>query len=198
MRRFSIILLAFGCTLALACAGPPGPQGPKGDPGATGPQGAQGQPGLMGPVGPPGPTKFVNLTIIDSSTRAVISPATSITLESFLYDKKSPTSYLLIEGTISARNTAAGAMQQGWRLGSGTEALAQSLTYTAQVHTVVIPTKAVISGQTTTGPQIMTFRYFTADNTTGNEPFGVYNPNSTDDTRLGQTHSVYTIWEMEP
>ncbi|HEY8207107.1 MAG TPA: collagen-like protein, partial [Myxococcaceae bacterium] len=166
--------------------------------GAAGPQGATGSQGAQGVQGPPGPTKFVGLTNVDSPTRMVVSTAASITLESFLYDKKSATSFLLIEGTAIGKNTDSGSMQQGWKLGSGTEVLAQSTTYTAQAHSVVIPTRAVISGHTTTGPQIMTFRFFSMDGSTGSRPFGIYNPNSTDDVRLGQTHSVYTIWEFEP
>ena len=191
----SATAVAFGCALLVACAGPAGPQGPTGP---AGPRGAAGSQGPQGIQGPPGPSKFVNLTVIDDSTRAVISTAASITLESFLFDKKSPTSFLLIEGTAIGKNTASGSMQQGWKLGSGTEVLAQSTTYTAQPHSVVIPTRAMISGQTTTGPRIMTFRFFSMDGSTGSAPFGVYNPNSTDNVRLGQTHSVYTIWEMEP
>jgi hypothetical protein len=138
------------------------------------------------------------MTIVESATRMQISTAISIVLESFLFDKKSPTSFLLIEGTISAKNSDSGSMQQAWRLGSGTEVLAQSVTYTSFNHSIVIPTRAVIAGHTTTGPQIMTFRYYTVDGSTGSRPFGVYNPNSTDDSRLGQTRSVYVIWEFEP
>jgi hypothetical protein len=194
----SAIAVAFGCALLLACQGPPGPQGETGPAGPAGTQGVTGAQGPQGMQGPPGPTKFVNLTVVENSTRVVVSTAASITLESFLYDKRSPTSYLLIEGTAIGKNTDSGSMQQGWRLGSGTEVLAQSTTYIGTTHSVVIPTRAVLSGHTTTGPQIMTFRFFSADNSTGSRPFGIYNPNSTDDSRLWQTHSVYTIWEMEP
>lgn len=194
----SMTMLAFGCTLVFACTGPQGPEGPLGPVGPAGPQGTVGATGMTGPQGPPGPTKFVNMTVVDSATRAPISSAVSIVLESFLFDKKSATSFLLIEGTISAKNpNQSGTMQQGWRLGSGTEALAQTFTYTGQAWGLVTSTKAVITGHTTTGMQIMTFRYFTADGSTS-VPFTVYNPNLSDDARLGQTHSVYTIWEFEP
>src|SRR5262245_44008049 len=196
MTRFAMVL-TLGCALLLACAGPKGDKGDTGDTGAAGQQGTPGPQGNQGPQGVPGPTKFVNLTTLTDSTRMPLSPAVSITLESFLYNKVSPTSYLLIEGTISAWGNSAGSMQQGWRLGSGTEVLAQSTTYTAQPHSTVIPTRAVITGHTTTGPQIMTFRYFAANNT-ANAPFNTYNPNANDDARLGQTRSVFTIWEMEP
>jgi hypothetical protein len=58
--------------------------------------------------------------------------------------------------------------------------------------------QGTISGYTTTGLQIPTFRYFTQNSETCNAPFDVYNPNSTDDPRLAQTKSTYTVWEILP
>lgn len=57
---------------------------------------------------------------------------------------------------------------------------------------------AIISGHATTGNQTMTFRYYVVNGDTGNRPFNVHNPNATDDARLGQTCSVYTVWEIAP
>lgn len=55
---------------------------------------------------------------------------------------------------------------------------------------------AVIEGHTPTCVQAMVFRYFTNDAGGGNKPFVVYNPNSTDDTRLAQTCSMYVVTEI--
>lgn len=57
---------------------------------------------------------------------------------------------------------------------------------------------AVISGHSTTGPQTLTFRYYAVNGDTGNRPFVNYNPNASDDARLAQTCSVYTVWEIAP
>ena len=147
---------------------------------------------------PAGFGKIVNFFVHQNAARTSLPTGASITLESFLYDKKSPTSFLVIQGTISGFGAHAGSMMQGWKLGTSAEALAQSIPYTGQMHSIVGQTAAVISGHSTTGVQVMTFRYFTQDASPGSRPFNFYNPNGTDDSRLAQTRSVYLIWEMEP
>ena len=69
--------------------------------------------------------------------------------------------------------------------------------YDENPHSKAFPTQAIISGYSTTGSQTMTFRYYAADNAVGNNPFVVHNPNGTDDSRIGQTCSVYTVFEIE-
>src|SRR4051812_23024706 len=71
----SAIAVAFGCAWLLACSGPQGPQGETGPAGPAGPQGTTGAQGPQGAQGPPGPTKFVNLSVVDNSTRMVVSTA---------------------------------------------------------------------------------------------------------------------------
>jgi hypothetical protein len=44
----------------------------------------------------------------------------------------------------------------------------------------------------------MKFRYFVINTDCGSRPFLIYNPNASEDPRLAQTQSVYTIWEIEP
>lgn len=142
--------------------------------------------------------KVINVTYRVNSTRTGLAGSPSITLESFTVNKKSPTSFLLIDGTISGKNDHAGSMNQGWKYGSGTEVIAQSLMYAVGTHGKVYPTRAIIAGHATTGPQTLVFRYFTQDGSNGNMPFTVYNPNQSDDARIGQTSSVYVVWEIEP
>ena len=89
-------------------------------------------------------------------------------------------------------------MQQGWTYGAGTEVLGQSLTFVPSGGSRLFPSYALVEGHTTTGSQTLQFRYFTASGDTGHKPFLVYNPNSMDDNHLGQTQSVYTVWEIEP
>ncbi|MBI4569808.1 MAG: hypothetical protein HY719_15555 [Planctomycetes bacterium] len=144
--------------------------------------------------------KVINMIYREDATRVVLSAAASIQMESFTVDKKSSTSNLVIQGTICGFGDYSGSMNGGWKYGSGTEIVAQNLMYSASssLHGRVYPTTVVIAGHTTTGPQTLVFRYFSQDASGGNKPFMVYNPNSSDDARLGQTRSIYVIWEVEP
>lgn len=142
--------------------------------------------------------KVVNVTAKKSNVRVVMSPFNSFVVESFMVDKKSPTSALFIQGTVSLMvwSDPARAMTQGWKFGSGVEQVAQGYIYTPAGGLSVMPTQAVISGHTTTGPQTMVYRWYAqwADVT---NPIKIYNPNTADDGRLGQTQSIYTVWEIE-
>jgi hypothetical protein len=142
--------------------------------------------------------KIRNVTVRENATRQPLSDATLHVLEQFTVDKKSPTSILLIQGTVSGFGNYSGSMQQGWRLGTGTEVLAQSHMYDENATSKIYSSQVVIAGHTQTGPQQMVFRFFTSNNQGGNRPFSVYNPNANDDGRLGQTRSSYVVWEIEP
>ncbi|MCP4137012.1 MAG: hypothetical protein GY754_38950 [bacterium] len=145
-----------------------------------------------------GAGKIVNVTVHESDVRTPLSGGNSIMMEDFNLDKKSSTSILLIQGTISGYSNNSGSMQQGWQYGISSEVLGQSLMYEATSNSRIYSTTAVISGHGTTGLQRLTFRYYAENDASGNRPFSVYNPNKDDDARLGQTKSVYTIWEIEP
>lgn len=104
--------------------------------------------------------KVIGVTYHVSGTRTVLSPTASIAMESFTVNKRSPTSILIVQGTLSGRGNHAGDMQQGWKYGSGTEVMAQSVMYGQTVYSKIYSTSAVIAGHATTGPQTMVFRYF--------------------------------------
>jgi hypothetical protein len=123
--------------------------------------------------------------------------ATSQVLAQFTVDKKSPTSFLLIDGTISGFGLVNSAITQGWKYGAGNEVVAQSIQAGNSGSSHLFGTKLLITGHTTTGPQTLTFRYFTVAGG-ASQPFSVYNPNGADDTRLAQTRSSYVVWEIEP
>ena len=59
-----------------------------------------------------------------------------------------------------------------------------------------ISTNAVITGHTTTGAQNLVFRFYASSGVTSERPFNIYNPNSSDQANLGQTNSVFTIFEV--
>ena len=117
-------------------------------------------------------------------------------MASFTVNKLSSTSTLIVNGTLSGTGEHAGQLQQGWKLGSGTEFNAQTVSYQNNTHGRIFPTSAVIVGHTTTGSQTMVFRYYSV-NSGQNKSFQIYNPNATDDSRLAQTTSVFTVTEVE-
>jgi hypothetical protein len=138
----------------------------------------------------------VSKTAYQTCTRTALATSSSITMASFTVNKKISASTLLIEGSISGHGNYSGALTQGWKYGSGAEVNGQGLMYEQNSHGKVFPTKALITGDTTTGSQTMVFRFYSQDGGTGERPFNVYNPNSTDDSRFGQTCSVYVVTEI--
>ena len=143
-------------------------------------------------------TKIINLTTHENGVRRVLTPGLSIEMESFIVNKKSPTSTLLIQGTISGWKGHAGNMQQQWQYGDYVVD-AQSVMYDENAWGRIYTTTALILSYPVTGDHIMTFRY--CSNFDDNHmPFTVYNPNASDDlsyNRLNQTKSVYLVWEIE-
>ena len=140
--------------------------------------------------------RVLDVTTYTSGTRQAFAASASLTMASFSVNKLSSTSTLVIHGTMSGRGENAGHVQQGWKLGSGTEFNGQTCSYQNNGLGRVLSTAAVISGHTTTGSQTMVFRYY-APNGSSNKPFDVYNPNATDDARLAQTSSVFIVTEVE-
>lgn len=141
--------------------------------------------------------RVLNVTIHTNNIRRQLFDSDSISLETFSVDKLSPTSTLLIQATISAQRSYSGSMMQGWQYGTGTEVTGQNINFSGETHGVTQSLNAVIFGHTTIGTQTLTFRYFTQNGETVQKPFEVYNPNATDDNKLGATESVYAVWEIE-
>tara|TARA_R110000787_G_scaffold223482_1_gene331853 strand:- start:429 stop:1280 length:852 start_codon:yes stop_codon:yes gene_type:complete len=129
-----------------------------------------------------------------SGTRVVISTSDNIVLETISVNKTIAGSTLVIMGTVSASAAYAGHFQQGWKYGAGTEVLAQGNSYNTNM--INISTNAVITGHTTTGAQNLVFRFYASSGVTSERPFNIYNPNSSDQANLGQTNSVFTIFEV--
>jgi len=140
--------------------------------------------------------RVLDVTTYIDSTRQALPIGTSVTMASFTVNKLSSTSTLVIQGTMSGVGEHAGHLQQGWKLGSGTEFNSQGVSYQNNTNGRVISTSAVIVGHTTTGSQTMVFRYYSV-NSGQNKPFQVYNPNAADDARLAQSSSVFTVTEVE-
>jgi hypothetical protein len=138
----------------------------------------------------------IKKTIHKNCTRTVLTGATSITMESFTVDKQEGSSTLIIEGNLTGHTDSAGGMTQGWKLGTGTEAIGQGVQFSGQAGGQNFSTMASIEGHTTTGAQTMVFRYYSGDGVSVPKPFNVYNPNVTDDARLDQTCSVFTVTEI--
>ena len=140
--------------------------------------------------------RVLDVTTYTDSTRQALPISTSVTMASFTVNKLSSTSTLVIQGTMSGKGEHAGHLQQGWKLGSGTEFNGQNVSYQNNNEGRVVSTSALIVGHTTTGSQTMVFRYYSV-NSGQNKPFQIYNPNASDDARLAQSSSVFTVTEVE-
>ena len=145
----------------------------------------------------------VNVTTHVSNTPQAMGNFNSRVLETIPITKVSATSYLLVQGTLSGRGSYSGDLQQGWRYGSAPEVLAQAVDYSASGHSKIYTTTARID-TALTGTHDLVFRYYDSVGNGGEAPFSWYNPNSVSSTndggqdRLGQTQSVYVVWEIEP
>ena len=140
---------------------------------------------------------ITNITIHENDERFVTTAGSPIELDSFGVDKKSPTSILLINGTIAGFSGNTGTMMQRWEYGVESSVIAQSLMYDENGLSKIYPTTAVIRNHTTIGFQSLKLSYYNNDGSGGYRPIYVYNPNSTDHAHLGQTRSVYTVYEIE-
>jgi hypothetical protein len=138
---------------------------------------------------------IVKVTNRISGTRVVLPITASHVLETISVNKTIAGSTLVIMGTVSASGIYSGYYQQRWKYGSGTEVLAQGNNYAPSGLMINISTTAVITGHTTTGAQNLVFR-FAADGGATERPFNIYNPSSSDQANLGQTNSVFTIFEV--
>jgi hypothetical protein len=138
----------------------------------------------------------IKKTVHKNCTRVALVGAVSITMETFNVDKQEASSTLVIEGNLTGHTDSAGGMTQGWKLGAGAETIGQGVQFSGQAGGQNFSTMAVIEGHTTTGVQSMVFRYYSGDGASAPKPFSVYNPNVTDDARLDQTCSVFSVTEI--
>lgn len=142
--------------------------------------------------------EIIAKTVFKNCTRTALATGSTFTMASFAVNKRVASSQLLMEATLAGFGDFSGSMTPGWKLGSGSEVYGQGIMYSSSSnnHGRVFPTAAVLDGHTTTGNQTMIFRYFTMNGQTGDRPFVVYNPNTTDDVRLGQTCSIFIVTEI--
>lgn len=130
----------------------------------------------------PGRSSVLNVTTRELATRTALSNAANITIDSFTVNKVSPTSILVVHGNISGWGAVSGSMSQVWKLGSGVDVNAQSVTFTNELHSIGIGSSVIISGHTTTGNQALQLRYKSQNGSTSDKPFNVLNPNASDDS----------------
>lgn len=140
--------------------------------------------------------KVINVTYQESPERKILTSSNEIVLETFGVIKKSSTSILIVQGSISGFGNESGSMMHEWRYGFDTRVLAQSLMFDENNHSKLFPTAAIIKDHTVTGLQELSLVFYTLSGSSG-RPFDKYNPNTTDDVRLDQTKSVYVVYEIE-
>lgn len=144
--------------------------------------------------------KLLNYTVLSDSTRASMSLTPSSTSRvvqfSKSYTKLSSTSKLLFQINLIGKNAAAGAIQMVCQYGSSAEGIAVNYNY---VGTWLQTAQGfyLLTGYTTTGAQNFTVSNYAANSGSGNGWTSIMNPNSSDDSRLNQTESSVTVWELE-
>lgn len=140
--------------------------------------------------------RVLKVTTHTASDRQV-TPGTapsSYILDSFEVDKQSPTSALIVQGTLSGLGSGSEGAALSWTYGTSPPVRAQLAGVTANQWSAV-PTTVVLADTGLTGINELTVRVNTGRNTQA--PFGVYNPNTTDNTTMPTNQSVFTVWEVE-
>lgn len=134
--------------------------------------------------------------VFENSTRRVLPLSSKIDMETFTFTPKSVNSTLLIQGSISGFGGYSRDLQQVWKFGSRVtfaQSAASNGVGWGQAHS----TFAAIPGPLpSVDSQELVFEYQAFNGDTNNRPFSVYNPNSTDEPRLGQTKSVFVVTEI--
>lgn len=115
------------------------------------------------------------------------------------YTKVQSNTYLYVELMLSMRNNYSDCLVHEARYAGGTW-FQGTQPYDAGFSANSRPFYSTffITGATTTGSNTISFRWRTANNTGGNKPAQIWNPNSSDDGRYTQEFSRWTVWEIAP
>jgi len=144
----------------------------------------------------------INSALFTNSTRGSVTETAAdtnrVTLWSFSYNKQSSTSNLYVFGTMHGHTSDSGDIGLETSYGTTTVAGGWGYTFDSSGTSKIAPIGVGITGHTTTGSQTLSFLFFAANSAVGNRPFVIFNPNSSDDTRLNQTQSHAIVLEVEP
>jgi hypothetical protein len=140
---------------------------------------------------------FVGITCLQDSVRTDFPADTSVVVEQFIVNKKSPDSILLIQGEILCLSPTSKVFIRDWTYGSDDEVSGENIACTPNSADSTQIT-ATIAGHPKTGPQLLTLRYHVVNDSLGSKPILIYNPNGTDIPALGQTRSTFIVSELEP
>jgi len=131
------------------------------------------------------------------STRVSWPDASSNEYWSDTYTKVSSTSFLYVQLNLSMRNNYSDCLVHESNYANGTwfqGVQPYDAGFTANsrpFYTTFLITSS------STGANTIRFRWRTANNTGGNKPATVWNPNSSDDGRYTQEYSAWQCWEIE-
>jgi len=145
---------------------------------------------------PPG---VINTTYYNNSTRAAVvnTNSTLMPLVSFSVNKLSSSSSLVFFGSIPGYNENSGSLSMVTKYGTTQVQGGWGWQYTPGAFLKLANVGGSIVGHTTTGSQNLELCYFSANNTSGQRPFQVINPNATDDARLDGTGTQIVVLEVE-
>lgn len=144
----------------------------------------------------------INSALYTNNTRTSVTQTAANTVRrtlwSFSYNKQSSTSNLYVFGTMQGSGADSGAIGIETSYGTTTVAGGWGYTYVSSNTLKMAPIGVGITGHTTTGAQTLSFLYFAANSQSGNAPFQILNPSSSDEARLNQTVSYAIVLEVEP
>lgn len=146
--------------------------------------------------------KVININRFEWNTRTA-SSGTSGSSTTWIYEnsfnKLESTSTIVVQAYIQGFTNNSGSMQGVVYVGNQNEESGVGYQYTASGYMKIYHCNTAIANNTQTGTINFGVGYRANNGSTGEKPFdGVWNPSSSDDSRLGQTGSIFLVWEVMP
>ncbi len=141
--------------------------------------------------------RVLNVQTFVNNTRAVLSSTNPYNFFSVNYTQVKANSKILWWGQLAFRGNASGEVRfQLLYNGSEVNVGQSGYPYTAQSHCMYGTGCGYFNGANSTGSKAVVWRHASA-NGANETPAGRYNPNSSDDGRIGQQASVLTFMELD-
>ena len=139
---------------------------------------------------------IINIAQNTSNTRTALSSATSYTFMSFSYNQQKANSKIRIDMNFWGFGEASGATNIKIGYNSTFYSGFANMIYIAGSYTKPVFGHIYIDGASSTGNKTIQIAH-ESENSANARPFVTWNPNATDDVRLGQTTSYVTVTEYD-
>ena len=143
------------------------------------------------------PGRIINITQETNSTRTSLSNVNEYTFFSFNYNQLKANSKIRVDCVLWGDGNASGIVRTDLLYdGSIAQVGRTAYQYLSQIYVHCIFGHYFFNGASTTGNKAVVFKQDIESSDTG-RPFQIWNPNSTDDVRMGQLTSYLTITEYD-